>query len=70
MLLDEDASVLQAIGCTGQEEQPPQSLEKRMGERKKGCGCRRGEWTGFDRGWTGWREKKEARAAWSFRVRS
>jgi hypothetical protein len=50
MLLDEDASVLRAIGCTGQEEQPPQSPGKRMGERrKKGCSCGNGEWTGFDR---------------------
>jgi len=45
MLLDEEGSILRAMGCTGDEDQPSPSLGKRMGERGK-----KGEWTGFDSG--------------------
>ena len=54
MLLDEEGSVLLAMGCTGEEDQPSPSSGKRMDERgKNGCAAgvgKKGEWTGFDSG--------------------
>ena len=44
MLLDEEGSVLQAMGCMGEEDQLSPSQGKRMGERgKNGCSCSSGE---------------------------
>ena len=49
MLLDEEGSILRAMGCTGDEDQPSPSLGKRMGERgENGCGCSSGEEGGVD----------------------